>query len=59
MRLKTTNYVNGEKRQSRGVCNTEEVTAAFVAIGWIGKLRPRPQESHVLSKIYRHPMILN
>jgi hypothetical protein len=41
MRLKTTNYVKTPASSKRHNITTEEVTAAFLAVGWIGERRPR------------------
>ncbi len=37
---------NASKRHN---VKTEEITAAFVAVGWIGELRARPQYIHGLA----------
>ncbi len=37
-------YVNGQKGQKRGYASNEEITAAFIKAGWIGKRRvPHPK----------------
>jgi hypothetical protein len=42
MKLITNNYVKTPASSKRHNTPTEEITAAFLAVGWIGERRQRP-----------------